>query len=191
MSTSTKKQQIHREMTIADIFSEFPEKSQRLAQTMTNAGLHCSNCSAATWETLEAGMLGHGFSEEQLLALIDQLNDILEEEIAVDTITLTKRAAEKFAFFAKEEGNPGCGLRFGDSAGGCGGFQYILDFCDSPTDQDEVFESEGISIFVQKPMVPRLIGSVIDYVDGLQGAGFKISNPNVKSACSCGHSQGY
>lgn len=187
-STQTK---IHREMTIASIFSTFPEKSQRLAQAMTNAGLHCSSCSAATWETLEAGILGHGFSEDKLEALIKQLNEIVEEELDLENITLTPKAAEKFRAFAKEEGQEGCGLRFGDSAGGCGGFQYILDFCSEQHEQDILFESQGITIYVFAPMVERLKGSVIDYVDGLQGAGFKISNPNVKSSCACGTSQGY
>lgn len=189
--TTQDQTKISREMTIAEIFSTFPEKSQRLAQAMTNAGLHCSNCSAATWETLEAGVLGHGFSEEHLQKLIDQLNAILDEEIDLETISLTPRAAEKFRAFAIEEGKEGCGLRFGDAAGGCGGFQYILDFCTAPDPQDTTFESEGITIYVQNHMVDRLKGSQIDYVDGLQGAGFKISNPNVKSSCACGTSQGY
>jgi iron-sulfur cluster assembly protein len=189
--TTEKRTQISRDMTIADIFSTFPEKSQRLAQAMTNAGLHCSNCSAATWETLEAGVLGHGYSEEKLLKLIEQLNEILDEEIDLENITLTPPAAEKFKAFAVEEGKAGYGLRFGDAVGGCGGFQYILDFCNEKNEDDVTFESEGITIYVHSAMVDRLKGAQIDYVDGLQGAGFKISNPNVKSSCACGTSQGY
>ncbi len=185
------KEPITKEMTIADIFSNYLQKSQRLAQTMTNAGLHCTSCSAATWETLEAGVLSHGMSPDTVTKLVDELNAILEEEIAVDTITLTPRAAEKFRLFAEEEGKKGCALRFGDTAGGCGGFQYILDFSDKADEEDAVYESEGLEIHVKKGMVGRLLGCVIDYVDGLQGAGFKISNPNVKSSCGCGTSQGY
>ncbi len=178
-------------MTIAEIFSTFPHKSQKLAQAMTNAGLHCTSCSAATWETLEAGMLGHGMKQEECQKLLNKLNAILEEEQDLETITLTPRAAEKFRLFAKEDGKEGCGLRFADTAGGCGGFQYVLDFEEKPTDNDVIFESEGIKIFITQGMLGRLLGCVIDYVDGLQGAGFKISNPNVKSSCSCGTSQGY
>jgi len=187
----THKEKITRDMTIAEIFSKYPHQSQRFAQTMTNAGLHCSSCSAATWETLEAGMYGHGMSEEAIEKLLNQLNAILGEEIDLTTITLTPRAAEKFREFAEEEGKAGCGLRFGDSAGGCGGFQYQLDFSDKSDEDDTIFESEGIAIYIKKGMLGRLIGSVIDYVDGLQGAGFKVSNPNVKSSCGCGTSQGY
>lgn len=185
------KEQITPDMTIADIFSKYPHKSQRLAQAMTNAGLHCTNCSAATWETLEAGMLGHGMGKAAIDKLLNELNAILEEEIDLDSITITPKAAEKFRQFAKEEGMPDAALRFGDTAGGCGGFQYILDFSEKADENDAIYESEGIEIHIKKGMLGRLLGSVIDYVDGLQGAGFKISNPNVKSACGCGHSQGY
>lgn len=182
---------ITHDMTIADIFSKYPHKSQRLAQAMTNAGLHCTNCSAATWETLEAGILGHGMGKDALDKLLGELNAILKEEIDLDSITLTPNAAEKFRLFAEEEGKPNCALRFGDTAGGCGGFQYILDFSDAADEDDAVYESEGVEIHIKKGMLGRLLGSVIDYVDGLQGAGFKISNPNVKSSCGCGSSQGY
>jgi iron-sulfur cluster assembly protein len=185
------KEQITPDMTIADIFSNFPHKSQRLAQAMTNAGLHCSNCSAATWETLEAGMLGHGMGKAAIEKLVKELNEILEEEINLDSITITPKAAEKFRDFAKEEGMPGAALRFGDTAGGCGGFQYILDYSEKAGEDDAIYESEGIEIHIKKGMLGRVLGSVIDYVDGLQGAGFKISNPNVKSSCGCGSSQGY
>jgi iron-sulfur cluster assembly accessory protein len=182
---------ITKEMTIKEIFSKFPHKSQKLAQTMTSAGLNCTSCSAATWETLEAGVKGHGFSDSVLEDLIAKLNAILEEESDPTTITITPKAAEKFRQFAKEEGHEDCSLRFGDTAGGCGGFQYILDFCDEGTDKDAVFVSEGIKIHVEKQAVSRLTGCIIDYVDALHGAGFKISNPNVKSSCGCGSSQNY
>ncbi len=179
------------DMTIAQIFEKFPSKSQRLAQAMTNAGLHCTSCSAATWETLEAGMLGHSMSKDAMERLVGQLNDILSEELDLSKITLTPRAAEKFADFAKDEGMEGASLRFGDTAGGCGGFQYLLDFAEKAEEDDEIFESHGMKIFVQKSALGRLLGCTIDYVDGLQGAGFKISNPNVKSSCGCGSSQDY
>ena len=182
---------IHREMTISDIFSKFPEKGQRLATTMTNFGLHCTSCSAATWETLEAGVLSHGKSEKELSLLIDELNSILKEEVNLETISMTPKAAERFQFFAKEEDSPDACLRFGDSAGGCGGFQYILDFCDKADEDDAVFESEGVTICIKQGMVGRLLGCVIDYVEGMQNGGFKVSNPNVKSSCGCGQSQNY
>lgn len=184
-------QNIHKQMTIGEIFTTFPSKSQKLAQAMTNAGLHCTSCSASSYETLEAGVLGHGYSEKQLTKLINELNAILDEKEDLTTISLTKKAAEKFKEFATEEGEPNVCLRFGDSAGGCSGFQYILDFCQGPTEDDAVFESYGVKICVHKGALSRLLGATIDFVDGLQGAGFKVSNPNVRSSCGCGTSQSY
>ena len=189
--TAKQDSKINPAMTIAEVFSQFPHKSQKLAQAMTNAGLHCTSCSAATWETLEAGMLGHGMSETAITKLLNELNAILDEELDLNTISVTARAAKKFREFAKDEGNENFALRFGDTAGGCGGFQYILDFSEQATADDAVLTSEGLEIHVKKGMLGRLLGCVIDYVDGLQGAGFKISNPNVKSSCGCGTSQGY
>lgn len=184
-------QQIHEEMTIGEILEGFPQYSQRLAQVLTNAGLHCVGCGAATWETLRAGMIGHGKSDQDLQDLVIKLKDVLKEKLDLDTISMTPRAAKKFKEIAEEDGKAGCALRFGDSAGGCSGFEYVLDFSDGAEEDDEIFFSEGVEIHVKKGMIGRLLGSLIDYVDGLQGAGFKVSNPNVKSGCGCGRSQGY
>jgi iron-sulfur cluster assembly accessory protein len=184
-------QKISKEMTIEEIFSRFPQKSQKLAQEMTNQGLHCVGCGAAVWETLEAGMLGHGFAPDAIDSLVDRLNEILEEQIDHSKIVLTKRAAEKYQHILKEEGKEGWGLRFGDKAAGCSGFEYVLDYSEKAKEDDEVFASHGIEVHVNKKDLSRLIGSEIDFVDGLNGSGFKISNPNVKGSCGCGKSQSY
>lgn len=185
------KQKISREMTIEEIFSRFPHKSQKLAQELTNTGLNCVGCQAATWETLEAGMLSHGFSEEEIDRLVNRLNDILNEETDLSTISLTKRAAEKYAQILEDEGKTGWGLRFADKAAGCSGFEYVLDYSEKAKSDDQVFHSHGIEIHVQSQVVKRLLGSEIDFVDGLNGSGFKITNPNVKGSCGCGKSQSY
>lgn len=182
---------ITKDFTIEEIFSKFPHKSQKLAQELTNAGLNCVGCQASTWETLEAGMLGHGFEEDEIEELVERLNYILEESTDLSTISLTKRAAEKFMEICKGEGLEGCALRFEDRAAGCSGFEYVLDFSEAPEEDDVVFESHGVQIHVNENYVERLLGSEIDYVSGLNGAGFKVSNPNVKSSCGCGKSQSY
>lgn len=185
------KDKIAKEMTIEDIFTRFPQKSQKLAQEMTNMGLHCVGCGASTWETLETGMLGHGFDDQQIDELVRRLNAILSEEVDLSTITLTPRAADVFQRILKEEEKEGWALRFGIRAGGCSGYEYILDYSQNPKEEDQVFTSHGVAIHVNKNMVERLLGCEIDYVDGLQGSGFKISNPNAKGACGCGKSQSY
>ena len=182
---------ITREMTIEEILGKHPERSQRIAQELTNAGLHCVGCQAATWETLEVGMMGHGFGEEEIEALLKRLNGVIEEEIDASTITMTKTAAERFKTILKGDQKEGWGLRFGDKPGGCGGFEYILDFAEKQKDDDVLFESHGVKIFVNKKMLSRLMGCQIDYLEGLMGSGFKVTNPNVKGSCSCGNSQSY
>lgn len=182
---------IFKEMIISDILSKYPSKSQKLAQEMTNHGLHCASCGAATWETLEMGMLSHGKSEDEVEKLVARLNKILTEEVNLTTITLTERAAKKFKMICEEEGKNGWALRFGDKAGGCSGFEYVLDFVEKECDDDEVIESQGVKIVINCNTLPRLLGSQIDYLDGLMGSGFKITNPNVKGSCSCGTSQTY
>lgn len=178
-------------MTIEEIFSKFPHKSQRLAQEITNAGLNCVGCGAAVWETLEAGMLSHGFPEEAIEKLLDRLNQVLAEKVDLGTIAVTKRAADKYREILEEEGKVGWGIRFGDKAAGCSGFEYVLDYSEKAKPSDQVFASEGLEIHVDAQVVERLLGSVIDYVDGLNGSGFKITNPNVKGSCGCGKSQSY
>jgi iron-sulfur cluster assembly protein len=184
-------QPIDKTMTISNILSLFPQRSQQLAQLITKAGLHCVGCGAAVWETLEGGMIGHGKDEHQIDQLVQQLNDLLRKPLDVSTISLTQKAAEQFKEVAKEENKEGWGLRFGDKAGGCNGFEYIIDFSEKPLDDDQIFESFGVQIHINEFSAQRLMGCEIDYVDGLYGAGFKIANPNSKTSCGCGSSHNY
>ena len=71
--------------------------------------------------------------------------------------------------------------------GGCSGFQYALAF-DRKKDDDHVFEHSGVAVLVDKVSMQFVFGSEVDYVEGLQGAGFKVDNPNVIAACGCGSS---
>lgn len=149
-------------------------------------------CHAATTETLEAGMYGHGMNDEAINRLVKRLNDLLlEPESDKETITLTPRAAKKFMEIADEDSKQGWGLRFGDRMAGCSGFEYILDFSEKAEADDDVFESQGIQIHVNKHCTKRLKGSVIDFRDGLQASGFIVENRNAKSSCGCGSSHNY
>jgi iron-sulfur cluster assembly protein len=104
-------------------------------------------------------------------------------------ITLTDKGAEKVREFLASQGTQveSAGLRVGVRGGGCSGFQYALAF-DQQRDGDEIFEDKGIRLLVDGPSLAYVQGSVIDYVDDLQGAGFKVENPNVIAACGCGSS---
>lgn len=104
-------------------------------------------------------------------------------------ITLTDKGAEKVReFLASQQAVADtAGLRVGVRGGGCSGFQYALAF-DEQRSGDQVFEDKGIRLLVDGPSLPYVQGSTIDFVDGLQGAGFKVDNPNVIAACGCGSS---
>ncbi len=103
-------------------------------------------------------------------------------------ISITEFAATKVREIADAEGLAGQGLRLRVIGGGCSGFQYDLYFEDAPTDMDERFESRGIALYVDPLSFQYLDGTEIDFVDGIQGSGFKFGNPNVTGTCGCGSS---
>jgi iron-sulfur cluster assembly protein len=104
-------------------------------------------------------------------------------------VTLTEQGAEKVREFLAAQATVAetAGLRVGVRGGGCSGFQYALAF-DEQREGDRVFEDRGIRLLVDSQSLPYVHGSTIDFVDGLQGAGFKVDNPNVIAACGCGSS---
>ena len=104
-------------------------------------------------------------------------------------IELTDKGAEKVREFLAAQAAVAdtAGLRVGVRGGGCSGFQYALAF-DTERDGDQVFEDHGLRLLVDGPSLPYVRGAVVDYVEGLQGAGFKVDNPNVIAACGCGSS---
>jgi iron-sulfur cluster assembly protein len=104
-------------------------------------------------------------------------------------ITITDKGAEKVREFLSAQGADAqsAGLRVGVRGGGCSGFQYNLAF-DEQRDGDAVFEDHGLKLLVDRTSLPYVAGSIIDYVDSMQGAGFQVNNPNVVAACGCGSS---
>ena len=103
-------------------------------------------------------------------------------------ITLTDKAAEKIGELLGGQADSGeQALRVAVRGGGCSGFQYALAF-DKPKEDDNVFEVDGVAVLVDKVSMQFVFGSEVDYVEGLQGAGFQVNNPNVVAACGCGSS---
>ena len=104
-------------------------------------------------------------------------------------LTLTPHAAEKVqAFLSEHGGGPGAGLRVAVLPGGCSGFQYGVDIDDAPEGDDEVFERQGIRIFVDPFSAQYLEGIEIDYVTSMMGSGFSFKNPQASGGCGCGSS---
>jgi iron-sulfur cluster assembly protein len=103
-------------------------------------------------------------------------------------IVLTEKAAAKIGELlgGQPEGGEQA-LRVAVRGGGCSGFQYALAF-DKPKEDDNVFEVDGVAVVVDKVSMQFVFGSEVDYIEGLQGAGFQVNNPNVVAACGCGSS---
>jgi len=109
-------------------------------------------------------------------------------EMQQAAITLTDKAAEKIGELLGGQADGGeQALRVAVRGGGCSGFQYALAF-DQAKDDDNVFEVDGVSVVVDKGSMQFVFGSEVDYVEGLQGGGFQVNNPNVVAACGCGSS---
>jgi iron-sulfur cluster assembly protein len=104
-------------------------------------------------------------------------------------IEITDKGAEKVhEFLSAQQADVNlAGLRVGVRGGGCSGFQYQLAF-DEQRESDVVFESHGLKLLVDQESLQFVRGSTIDYEESLQGAGFKVNNPNVVAACGCGSS---
>ena len=103
-------------------------------------------------------------------------------------MTLTDKAAGKInELIGSGEAGENQALRIAVRGGGCSGFQYALAL-DQKKAEDHVFEHQGVSVVVDKVSMQFVFGSEVDYVDGLQGAGFTVNNPNVVAACGCGSS---
>ncbi len=106
-------------------------------------------------------------------------------------VSLTAKAIEMVKDAMEREGLQAYGIRVGVMGGGCAGFQYSMDFEKDPREGDVAFEQEGVKLYVDPMSSMYLQGVTIDYVVGLQGAGFKFVNPNARTTCGCGSSFSY
>jgi iron-sulfur cluster assembly accessory protein len=102
--------------------------------------------------------------------------------------TLTDVAAEKVKALIEAEGNPELVLRVAVRPGGCSGLSYEMFFDTDVADDDARIEYRDVTIVIDPASAPHLGGASLDYKDGLQGAGFSISNPNATRSCGCGQS---
>ena len=103
-------------------------------------------------------------------------------------VAITDGAASKIKDLVASRGNADeSALRVAVRGGGCSGFQYALAL-DKAKSDDHVFEHNGVAVIVDQVSMQFVFGSEVDFVDGLQGAGFVVNNPNVVAACGCGSS---
>lgn len=106
-----------------------------------------------------------------------------------EPLTLTQAAASRVDLIARKQGKPPI-LRLSVEGGGCSGFQYKFDLAGGTEPEDCVSETDGVKLVVDPVSLDLVAGSVVDYVESLGGAAFKVENPQAAAGCGCGSSFG-
>ena len=106
-----------------------------------------------------------------------------------EMLTLTPAPAKRVAWIADKQTKPAI-LRLSVEGGGCSGFQYKFDLADAPDGDDAVSETDGVKLVVDPVSLDLVSGSVVDFVESLGGAAFRVENPNAAAGCGCGSSFG-
>lgn len=102
-------------------------------------------------------------------------------------ITLTQNAARRVAWIASRQHKPAI-LRLAVDGGGCAGFTYKFELAAQPETDDEIVETDGVTLIVDPISLDLVRGSAVDFVEDLGGAAFRVTNPNAQSGCGCGSS---
>ncbi|MBV9623816.1 MAG: iron-sulfur cluster assembly accessory protein [Acidobacteria bacterium] len=111
-----------------------------------------------------------------------------QEPIKKTPIMLTPTAIVKVKEIMGQQNPTPAGLRVGVVGGGCSGFSYSMSFENNAGLMDKVFDMDGLKVYVDATSLTYLNGCTVDYIESLEGAGFKFDNPQVKSTCGCGSS---
>lgn len=110
------------------------------------------------------------------------------QQQATAPLFFSDSAVAKAKELIDEEGNAELKLRVYVTGGGCSGFQYGFSFDDAQDDEDTIIERDGVKLLVDPMSYQYLVGSTVDYLEGLQGSQFVVNNPNASSTCGCGSS---
>lgn len=120
------------------------------------------------------------------LVQLDQT--VIAREVKRDMIQMTDKAVAKVKEILQSQEPSPAGLRIAVVGGGCSGFSYSMAFENEQQMLDKSYEFDGLKIFVDQASMLYLDGAEVDYVETMEGAGFKFNNPNVKTTCGCGSS---
>jgi len=107
---------------------------------------------------------------------------------AQNMLEFTEKAANKLKKLIDEQDNPRLNLRVYITGGGCSGFQYGFTFDENKTENDIIFSKNNVALVIDPMSFQYLVGSIVDYTEGLDGSRFVINNPNAKTTCGCGSS---
>ncbi|MCB9231859.1 MAG: iron-sulfur cluster assembly accessory protein [Bacteroidia bacterium] len=104
-------------------------------------------------------------------------------------MTVSDSAAKRIAVIRDQEGkDDSYGVRVAVSGGGCSGLSYKMEFSNAPEAGDHVVEDKGVRVYIEKKSLLYLVGTELDFSDGLNGKGFFFNNPNASRTCACGES---
>lgn len=119
---------------------------------------------------------------------IPNLSMYSEKMMTEPALILTDNAAKKVRQLRESEGNPNLMLRVYVTGGGCSGFSYGFNFAESVNEDDAEFINDDVKMVVDALSYQYLVGSTVDYVEGLEGSRFIVQNPNATTTCGCGSS---
>jgi iron-sulfur cluster insertion protein len=180
---------INRAMTMGEIVDKFPE----VVETLLGMGVHCVGCNVSPYESLQDGFTGHGFSDAEIGTALGKLNQVVDEKRKVveeplkgGKLEMSNLAVEKIKEFCGQKNKQA--LRLAVKVGGCSGKEYVFDLADVAMENDIVLSQNGAKVYVDKVSMQSVDGSLINYNDGLTGAGFVVENPNASKNCGCGKS---
>jgi iron-sulfur cluster assembly accessory protein len=164
---------IKRDMIIGELVQKYPE----VVDTLQAEGVHCVGCGAAVFETIEQGLSGHGLSDSEIDAAVERLNqaykNVGSNSAPVENkVNITDKAAEKLIEVLKAEKKESYALRVGVKVGGCSGKSYDLSLEKEHNQEDFIFIVNNAKFIIDPNSMKDLRGATIDYIDGLQGAGF-------------------
>ncbi|MBC7496185.1 MAG: iron-sulfur cluster insertion protein ErpA [Sphingomonadaceae bacterium] len=106
----------------------------------------------------------------------------------MNSVNLSSAAAARVAAIAARQGKPGLKLRLAVDGGGCAGFQYKFGLESDAATDDLIVETDGVAMLIDPVSLPFLDGALVDYVETMGAAAFKVTNPNAASGCGCGSS---
>jgi iron-sulfur cluster assembly accessory protein len=111
-----------------------------------------------------------------------------DKEFSASMVQLTEKAVDKVKEILDTQEPKPAGLRIAVVGGGCSGFSYSMAFENQPNLLDKTYNYNGLKVFIDQASLLYLDGAEVDYVETLEGSGFKFNNPQVKSTCGCGSS---
>ena len=176
------------DMNVSSVVEKYPQ----VAAIFAGYGLNCVGCHVSNMESIEVGARSHGMDDETINMMLRDANKMALSDIE-DTkndkgLKITSKAAEKVIEFMDKTKKNGYYLRISVVDGGCSGKSYDFTLEKEKNSKDMVIEKKGATFILDKSSYQQLQGSKVDYLESLQGSGFKVFNPNAKHTCGCGSS---